>query len=284
MAIKASTVQLEHNIPNSKHLRIDDKVQFELILRKAIGEIFYVGHGIEAGLTIGSTLVCWDEITEIIEASPSGEHYFAACFSAPAAYTITSKIVVGFPTIIDADVAAFILTMCWSYFHIGEIPRTLVEDFINADGPEKILQPQKPLVAMAWTWSEGINIGWTPYLLYNPNALHIHYTAYDVYLMLQQDLRFLETLILLVISVILAIWISGPIGGVVGILIGGFFLGISRIRELDANPDGSIDQFIPVDLINFALGGGYNRYCRTPNWWWICFATYCTPLYPAPPI
>jgi hypothetical protein len=287
--VKASVIQLEHNIPNAKCLRIFDEVQLEVVVRKTIGEVFYVGHGTEAGLTVGSTLIPWSKVTEKIQSSPSKEHYFAACFSALATPLVEGKLVIGFDTLVDADVAAFVLTTCWSLVHKGEFSITLIENFIKTGGLEKIVTPKNPLYSITWTWSEGKDIGWTPYGLYNPNALHIHYTASDVSLIIFNPLGFIMTLVTALSPYILE-WLglapafAGPIGAVLAILIGGFLLSITWINEMDGNADGSIDQYIPVDLINFALGGGSSRWCRTPHWWWLMFATYTVPIYSVPGI
>lgn len=286
-AAKSTASQLRQNIPNSKFVRISNENQLARLVQRVIGEIFYVGHGAEQGLQVGSSLLSWSQVSKIIQESISSEHYFAACFSAKITYNRNNKFVVGFPSIIDADVAAFVLTGLWQYVHKSEISESLVRNFVDSNGLEKILSPQQPLYWITWTWSEGKNIGWTPYGLYNPNAIHIHFTAADVAFIANNPSAWAFAIISFVVSMILILFTIGAsvVWAVASLLIIGFMLSIDTISDNDANLDGSVDEYIPVDIINFAAGGGLNRYMRTTSWWWLMLLTYTLiPLYQVTPI
>ena len=99
------------NIDGAQIVKINDPWQLNFILCRAIGEVFYVGHGHEEGVNVGHREISWNELSHIVDLSRSELHYFAMCHSGNIK---TQKSVMTFKGTTEADLTAL---MILSYHH-----------------------------------------------------------------------------------------------------------------------------------------------------------------------
>ncbi|MFX1566362.1 MAG: hypothetical protein ACFFCH_10265 [Promethearchaeota archaeon] len=286
-AICDSVNQLVSDIDDAQRILVPNVLSLQLILRKAVGPIFYVGHGTPEGLIVGSETVSWSSISTMISNSKGQEHYFASCFSGNM--EIEDKFVIGFHDIIDADVATFVTSFWWHALRGVDFTEEVLQ-FIRNGGLTKVAYPQRPLYYIVWTPKD---IGWTPYGLYDPWALNVHYTEVDVVFAMQGG-NLIDALIPILVAAIIVAGILDPthivaplIIAIVTFILAGYFSSIETIATLDSNADGSIDQYIPVDPLNFnpikIPSGPF--FFRTTSWWWIVYpGTWAWPFYQVPAI
>jgi hypothetical protein len=274
-AIRNSAQKLIEDINDAKIVYVDSLIALTLICRKAIGAIFYVGHGSEQGLQIGVELIAWNEINSALQRMPAKEHYFAACFSTNIG-KVQDKLVLGFPTIIDADVASLLIVMTYSYIHrqYNEVAQ-LIQQFFTESLLAKVIQPENPLYYVVGTQLPG----WTPYGLYRPYAVYIHLNAADIGLIIMTGI-FGAALVTAILAIV-----TGGIGAIIGPFLLGMAASMALIAQMDLQgvaPYEYVEIWIPIDPINEAAML-FLKYCwfRTTNYWWHSLLAFSIPLGPA---
>jgi hypothetical protein len=273
--VKDSAMQLSQEIDNAKRFQVNSLVELSLICRKATGQLFYVGHGSEKGLKIGVNIVSWNNIKTVIERTPAKEHYFAACFSSNIG-EVEDKMVLGFPSIIDADVASLLISMTYQYIH-GYFDRLQqsMQRFFTSDYLSKLVKPQKPL----WVVTSELIPRWTPYGLYRPPAVKI--------LLNQADYCYIVAYGTLGIGLTATIigLCTGGIGAIIGPFLMGIVISIVLIWATDkqgTQPYQYIEIWIPQDPINLAAMLFLKYFWfRTTTCWWHSFINIATPICPA---
>lgn len=270
--IRDSAKKLVGEVNNAKLVYVDSLVTLMLICRKAIGELFYVGHGSEQGLVIGVDLISWNDINSAIQRMPANEHYFAACFSANIG-KVKDKLVLGFSNIIDADVASLLVSMTYFYIHkqfdsLLQLTQQLFTEFYLS----KLLKPEKPLWYVEYTQIPG----WTPYGLYRPPAVYFLLNVADITLITYTG-AFMAALITAIVALC-----TGGIGVIIGPFLLGMALSMPNIAARDTegvDPYFYVEIWIPQDAYN--LGNmllGHFCYFRTTDYWWIAWNFFCVPI------
>lgn len=273
--VSDSAMNLVEDINDAKLVYVDSVFTLMLICRKAIGELFYVGHGSEQGLQIGGALIAWTDVNAVLQRMPAKEHYFAACFSANIG-EVQDKVVLGFPSIIDADVASLLIAMTYSYIHKQyDVLAQLIQQFLTESFLTKVLRPENPLFYAVGT----ILPGWTPYGLYGPPAVYIFLNAADISAIFSTGL-----LMAALITAIIALLTAG-VGAIVAPFLGGIAGGMAIIANMDLQgvaPYEWVEIWIPIDAINIAAMVILQyMWFRTTNYWWHSFFGYCSIIGPA---
>jgi hypothetical protein len=79
------------------------KLDLIKIEKKAISEVFLVGHGEPEGVQFHSNMLEWRELEKIIDQSPSFEHYLLSCYSSQI--QSHPKVLRTFHGLVDVDIA-----------------------------------------------------------------------------------------------------------------------------------------------------------------------------------
>lgn len=238
-----SAKQLSQEIDNARLFQVSSIFELGMINRKAIGQLFYVGHGSDEGLQIGANIVPWDIVKTVVEKTPAKEHYFAACFSNNIG-EVEGKLVLGFPSTVDADVASLLIPMTYHYVH-GDFNSLmqLTRRFLEGDYLSKLVEPKHPL----WTTTAGLLPGWTPYGLYSPPAVKIVLNAADyTYIVGYGTLGIALTTAIITLC-------TGGIGAIIAPFLMGMVISIVLIWATDKQgtaPYDYVEIWIPQDPIN----------------------------------
>lgn len=269
-AVRDSAKQLSQEIDKARLLYVGSLVELRMICRKAIGQLFYVSHGSEKGLQIGLNIVDWNTIHSVVEKTPAKEHYFAACFSNNIG-KIEDKTVLGFPSIIDAEVASLLVSMTYQYIHgnFDELTQ-LIQRFFGGNYLSKLVEPKNPLYVVT---VENLP-GWTPYGLYGPPSVKIVLNAADYTYIIVYG-----TLCIGLATAIIALCTEG-IGAIIGPFLMGIVISIAVMWATDKQgtaPYEYIEWWIPQDVINLAAMNFLHYFWfRTTNYWWHCFMTFAS--------
>jgi hypothetical protein len=244
--------------------------QLEWVVRKAVDQVFYVGHGSPAGIVVGADLVSWAEFLNIVMHSPAKEHYFGACYSSLIGRQ-DSKMLVGFDGAVDVDVAVLLLAAVayGARSQPDKLP-VLASAFAEKHGLEKLQSPERPLFSITTATLPKT----TPYGVTNPLAAQIVVT---------------EAELTLYGPLTLAAMLIAALGGIAGLILGaylaGFAMSLSLIWSHDPQgtyPNRYIIWWIPLDLYNlWLISKGFPFYFMTPHFWWGCFLSYAYIIGPA---
>ncbi|MFX1565692.1 MAG: hypothetical protein ACFFCH_06865 [Promethearchaeota archaeon] len=272
--IRNSAKKLVGEVNNAKLVYVDSLATLMLICRKAIGELFYVGHGSEQGLHIGEDLISWNDINSVIQRMPATEHYFAACFSANIG-KVKDKLVLGFPSIIDADVASLLVSMTYYYIHEQfDMLMQLTQQLFTGFYLSKLLKPEKPLWYVEYTQISG----WTPYGLYCPPAVYFLLNAIDISI-IQNTGAFSAALITAIVA-----YCTGGIGVIIGPFLVGMATAMAVIAARDTQgvqPYTYVEIWIPQDAYNYVMMlTDHICFFRTTSFWWISCNFWCIPIGP----
>jgi hypothetical protein len=90
------------------------------VVQNAYNTIFYVGHGSEDGVELGSSTLEWKYMQDYASNSPSKQHMVLACNSGERSIG-NGKDWFGFPGLIDAQIGADLL-LCLFYKNKGDYP------------------------------------------------------------------------------------------------------------------------------------------------------------------
>ncbi len=120
-AIQAAVREIKNNIPNSRIKEINDYSTLKKTIPIYAKYIFYVGHGEETGLLVGTSLIPWDDINTLVLNYKGVHQFFVACHSDSIATTGRTT----FSGKIDAIVAAKI-SATWT--KIYDIPKFTSEN------------------------------------------------------------------------------------------------------------------------------------------------------------
>jgi len=283
--------RLHRNIPDAVVIPVLDFFNLKRLAWKATAQVFYVGHGTPDGLRLPAGMLPWSLVSKVVQASPARTHYIAACHSTRV--RVEGRLVFGFNSLVDAEAAA----ATYSALHhiLQGSPREAVQAlgrFVEEGGLDP--QPQETLGPLLSAWCHSLlhrlldeteipctDVGWTPYGLLNPPALHIHWDTADI-VNIQQGV--------LVTDAIFAIYLLAfppdpakltPWGwAAIGTVAFGIFMASGLAATLNAMSTvegGDVEQYIPLDGVNEALviaTPTKSFYCKTQNHWWIVFYTW----------
>ena len=217
---------LASNIEEAVVIPISNLLELQLVERKAAREVFYVGHGSEEGIHMGSQIVEWSCIDEILDRSASPLHYLATCESSNVD---TEKPVFTFEGPVDADLAASAI-LAHYYWIRGEYDTyvaflaTMYTQILT-----KMADPSK-LRYLGTAWYRGIK--WdkldTPVLYEHPNrpyyGISSYYTSKNI-----QGSNSLATH--LSVDLINAWWWTGLFTGCAAVIAGGIAVILAAIPE-----------------------------------------------------
>ncbi len=120
-AIQTAVREIKNNIPNSRIKEINDYSTLKETFPVYAKYIFYVGHGEETGLLVGTSLISWDDINTLALNFKGVRQFFVACHSDSIVTTGRTT----FSGKIDAIVAAKI-SVTWS--KIYDNPKITLEN------------------------------------------------------------------------------------------------------------------------------------------------------------
>jgi hypothetical protein len=263
--VRDGATQIEHYIDDARILPVHNHFELSRVLSKAVGQIFYIGHGSEEGLVVSREIVSWTSIQNLVDNSRAKEHYFAACFF-QFNQKPDGKVVMGFDGIIDVDVATILVAAVSYCIHnqFGKLD-ALAANFVANRGFEKLLNPENPLISVTAT----ILPGRTPYGVWNPLALQITITEAEINAYNHDWLA---------IAFELFTAIAGPLGIALALFSLGVAWTLSAIWTHDRQgtyPNRYIRLWIPIDPFNILkIYQVILWYLATPNYWWAVVVTY----------
>ncbi|MFX0168136.1 MAG: hypothetical protein ACFE89_02160 [Candidatus Hodarchaeota archaeon] len=294
-AINNGALQLSRNIPDAQRFSIHNYIHFQITLSKAIGEIFYVGHGTKDGLQTPFGIIPWLQIDNMVELAPAKVHYFAVCYS--TGIEADDKLVFCSGGPCDAVVTATMFSMA-HYLLQNEHDQAynILTSFIETGGltrlqnPIDLLGPSCPpggspfgIDSYTVVRSPCYQVGWTPYGLLNPPALHTHWDTRDITNFVNGVLGF-NLVFTAVLGVLAKFGVEFTPPGAVAIAIAIVVLLFVNLWALSLNSmrvmegGGNVEQYTPLDPINTALIaadvlGFAWWYFKTQSHWWLCHDT-----------
>ncbi|MGB9854051.1 MAG: hypothetical protein ACPLRY_04505 [Candidatus Bathyarchaeales archaeon] len=181
-AITYTVERIKSFVSTAYLFSISNVEQFKLILQKSLGYVIYVGHGYPEGLMLGSSLLSWSEIENLIKESPSRTHFIAACYS--STLQVSNKFIFGFKGFVDVDEAAMWITALYYWFEKQpeKIPR-IVKYFVDIL-TDKVRNPERNVLEfLGYTikqvrgiWHVKYNDQYGYYVKYTHPDTYVHYT------------------------------------------------------------------------------------------------------------
>ncbi|MFW9906600.1 MAG: hypothetical protein ACFFFH_19995 [Candidatus Thorarchaeota archaeon] len=123
-AIQTAVREIKNDIPNTRIKEINDYSSLKKTFPRYAKYIFYVGHGEEAGLLVGTSLISWDDINALVHNFNGVHQFFVACHSDSIAATRRTT----FSGKIDAIIAAKI-SVTW--IKIYDTPKITLENALS---------------------------------------------------------------------------------------------------------------------------------------------------------
>jgi hypothetical protein len=81
VAVESATSVLREDITNARVKDVNSIEDLDYPVKVAHAEVFYVGHGNDAGLQIGDEVVSWETVRGKLDGSPAVHHWVIACES-----------------------------------------------------------------------------------------------------------------------------------------------------------------------------------------------------------
>ncbi len=138
-AVSRSVRLLQDNIEKARVIQINTPFELYLTMKKAVGEVFYVGHATEDGLITNMGMITWNNVITGIHGSRAQQHYLLSCYSekVTAEQFSSTKLVIGFHGLVESELGA--LTVL-AYYHCvqGHFARYIgfaVQTIIKANTP-----------------------------------------------------------------------------------------------------------------------------------------------------
>jgi hypothetical protein len=184
VATAYTTAKINIFIPQATLLFANDLSTLQSIARNTMNDLIIVGHGQKDGLLIGSTLVDWTTVKNILSGSPSSRLYLASCYS--QAVQINGKSIVAFKEKTDVDEAAMKVTAMY-YGQNNQTDRIpAIIKYFTAVLTDKVVHPTSTYRAFLDTpppnWRQASAEGWVWALYAEPQGLpQVKYTSPDVF-------------------------------------------------------------------------------------------------------
>lgn len=177
-AITYTSQRIESFLENALVFSVHNLNKLQRILQKTIGYIIYIGHGSEAGLTLGPSIVSWKDITRFIDESPSPVHLLASCFS--KSVQVSGKFVYGFGELVDVDEAAMWVTLLYYGLEqrLDRIPEIL--EYFTKILINKVTHPEESFRAFLGYYIKSVRGIW--HVKWNDQyGYYVKYTHPDTY-------------------------------------------------------------------------------------------------------